>query len=260
MIAWQITIVFALGLITGIINSIAGGGTLLSFPALVLLGVDPIQANVTNTVALWPGSLGGMIGFRRELQDSRRWALMLVCPSLAGGLVGAVLLLVTPSSTFASIVPYLILFATLLFAAGERIAKRTGKRLHGGPDSDREAIGAGWWAAAIAFQFGVAVYGGYFGAGIGILMLAALGLLGLTDIHRMNAVKNLLAGSINAIAALYFALEGPVRWRFALIMAAGALVGGYGGAGLARTLGRTLVRRAVVCIGLAMTLYLLIRR
>src|SRR5262249_4855535 len=124
MITWQMLAVFAAGFLAGMINSVAGGGTLLSFPALIWVGVAPIQANVTSTVSLWPGSLGGMLGFRRELGDSKRWMLMLVGPSIVGGLVGAALLLLTPPRAFALVVPYLILFATILFAAGEPIARR----------------------------------------------------------------------------------------------------------------------------------------
>jgi uncharacterized membrane protein YfcA len=247
-------VVFAAGFVAGMINSVAGGGTLVSFPALIWTGVDPIQANVTSTVSLWPGSLGGMIGFRRELGESRHWMLMLVGPSVIGGLVGAFLLLLTPAPVFAFIVPWLILFATVLFAVGEPLSRRFARLNSVDVGSQK------WLAAAIAFQFFVAVYGGYFGAGIGILMLAALSLLGLRDIHQMNALKNFFAVSINLIAALYFVLTGPVHWRFALFMALGSVAGGYGGAGLARKLGRSFVRRAVIFIGLAMALSLLFRR
>lgn len=228
----------------------------MSFPALVWIGIDPIQANVTSTVSLWPGSLGGMIGFRRELRNSREWMLMLVGPSLAGGLAGAALLLLTPPRAFASIVPYLILFATFLFALSEPMTRRLRR---GHPSSTERTRGFTWWMAAIVFQFSVAVYGGYFGAGIGILMLAALGLLGLTDIHQMNGLKNFFAVCINIVAAVYFMLFGPVRWQFAAVMALGSVAGGYGGAGLAKKLGRTFVRRTVIFVGLAMTLSLLFR-
>jgi uncharacterized protein len=251
---WEGGVVFAAAFIAGMINSVAGGGTLLTFPALVLVGRDPIIANVTSTVALWPGSLGGMLGFRRELGDARRWMVLLAGPSVVGGLVGAVLLLRTPSRIFALIVPYLILFATLLFAAQEPIARQLRPRGQHHPDDVQ------WWIGAALFQFLVAVYGGYFGAGIGILMLAALGLLGLTDIHQMNGLKNFFAVCINLIAALYFMAFGPVNWTDALVMAVGAIAGGYGGAGLARKLGRDFVRRAVVVIGFGMGISLLYRR
>ncbi|HXU37844.1 MAG TPA: sulfite exporter TauE/SafE family protein [Blastocatellia bacterium] len=263
MAVWQIPLVFLAAFAAGMMNSVAGGGTLVTFPTLVWLGIDPIQANVTSTVALWPGSLGAMVGFRRELGDSRRWMLLLGAPSVVGGLIGARLLLLTPSPVFASIVPYLILFATILFAAGEPLMRRlraNNPRRDSEQGSTIQARGRAWWAGAIAFQFFVAIYGGYFGAGIGILMLAALGMLGLTDIHQMNGLKNFFAVCINIVAAAYFIASGRVEWSYALVMAVGAIAGGYGGAGLARRLGRQFVRRAVIVIGLAMAVSLLFRR
>jgi uncharacterized protein len=257
MSLWHGVVVFVAAFIAGMMNSVAGGGTLLTFPALIWLGMDPIQANVTSTVSLWPGSLGAMYGFRRELGDSRRWMLLLAPVSVVGGLAGAFLLLRTPSRVFASIVPYLILFATILFAAQEPITRR----LQGDASAKSERVKSPrWWVWAMAFQFAVAIYGGYFGAGIGILMLAALGLLGLTDIHQMNGLKNFFAVCINLVAASYFALRGSVDWPYAGVMMAGAIAGGYGGAGLARKLGRRFVRRAVIFIGLAMAVSLLFRR
>jgi uncharacterized membrane protein YfcA len=255
---WQGLVIFAAAAGAGMMNSVAGGGTLLTFPALIWVGVDPKVANITSTIALWPGSLGGMIGFRRELRESRKWMLLLAGPSVLGGLAGAILLLSTPPRTFASIVPHLILFATVLFAAGEPIARRLGRR-HAEAQAERESSRA-WWAGAVVFQFFSAMYGGYFGAGNGIVMLAVLGLLGLTDIHQMNGLKNFFAVCINLVASVYFILWGAVNWPYAIVMAVGAIAGGYGGAGLARRLGRRFVRRAVVFIGLAMTVSLLFRR
>lgn len=267
MAVWQIPLVFAAAFVAGMMNSVAGGGTLVTFPTLVWIGIDPISANITSTVALWPGSLGALVGFRRELGDSRRLMLLLGAPSVAGGLIGARLLLLTPSPVFASIVPFLILFATILFAAGEPLMRRLRAR-DPKQSSEQASEEAGtnrtrtraWWTGAIVFQFLVAIYGGYFGAGIGILMLAALGLLGLTDIHQMNGLKNFFAVCINVVAAAYFIGSGRVEWSYALVMVVGAVAGGYGGAGLARKLGRTFVRRAVIFIGLAMALSLLLRR
>jgi uncharacterized membrane protein YfcA len=255
---WHGSLVFLTALIAGMMNSVAGGGTLVTFPTLVWMGMDPIRANVTCTVALWPGSLGAMVGFRRELGDSRRWMLLLGAPSVAGGLIGACLLLLTPSRLFAASVPFLILFATILFAAGEPITRRLAL------NSDRESGAEGspprsWWIAAMVFQFVVAIYGGYFGAGMGILMLGALGLMGLTDIHQMNGLKNFFAVCINIVAAAYFIASGRVEWTYALVMVVGAIAGGYGGAGLARKLGRRFVRRAVIVIGLGMAVSLLFR-
>ncbi|HXG66343.1 MAG TPA: sulfite exporter TauE/SafE family protein [Blastocatellia bacterium] len=253
-IIFHVSVAFGAAFLAGMINSVAGGGTLISFPALVWLGVDPVRANATNTLALWPGSLAGMLGFRREMADSRRWILLLGLPSLLGGVAGAALLLLTPANIFAAMVPWLILFATLIFAVGDQMNRRFRHETMG------TAPSRAWWAGAMVFQFFVAVYGGYFGAGIGILMLAALGMLGLTDIHRMNGLKNFFAACINGVAAIYLAIAGAVVWPDALVMAAGAICGGYGGAGLARKLGRPFVRRVVIAVGLAMTVLMLFQR
>jgi hypothetical protein len=255
----QVCVIFGAAFVAGLVNSVAGGGTLLTFPTLVWLGRDPIIANASNAVALWPGQLASVVGFRRELRGGRRWLWRLAPSSLAGGVLGAILLLVTPSRVFASIVPYLIFFATILFAFQEPITRRLHRRAHGAPAVGAEESST-WWIWAAVFQFAVAVYGGYFGAGMGILMLAALGILGLTDIHHMNGLKNAFAVCINGVAALYFSACGVVNWSDALVMAAGAIAGGYGGAGLARYVGRGVVRRAVVVIGVAMGVSLLLRR
>ncbi len=242
---WQEAVIAAAAFAAGLINSIAGGGTLLSFPALIWLGRDPVIANATSTVALWPASLAGVFGFRRELKGGARLLLAFGVPSLAGGILGAVLLLRTPPGTFARLVPFLVLFATLLLALQEPISKR----LRG---EENEKPSRAWWAGAVVFQFFVGVYGGYFGAGIGILMLAALGLLGFSDIHRMNGLKNVLAILINGVAAVYFILSGAVIWVDVLVMTFAAIAGGYSGARLAYKLGRRFVRNAVIVIGLVM--------
>jgi uncharacterized membrane protein YfcA len=250
------TIVIALAAFAaGAINSIAGGGTLLSFPALVWIGVNPVMANATNTFALWPGSFAAMVGFRRELANVRRWLLLLTIPALLGGATGGVLLLHTSMATFTRLVPFLILGATLLLAGQELITRRLGlvARAHENPS-------AAWITIVAIFQFLVGIYGGYFGAGIGILILAALGLIGLTDMHEMNGLKNLLAICINGIAAIYFAWSGAVLWKDGFIMAVAAIIGGYLGARVARHLGRTFVRRSVVVIGLAMGIALFFKR
>jgi uncharacterized membrane protein YfcA len=241
--------------LAGAINSIAGGGTLLSFPALVWIGVDPVLANATNTIALWPGSLAGAVGFRRDLAQVRRWMFYLTLPALAGGGLGAVILLHTSSKTFSRIVPFLILGATLLLAAQEFIARRMSLLADENRSPSKRAV-----AMAFAFQFLVGIYGGYFGAGIGILMLAALGLIGMRDMHQMNGLKNLLAICINGVAAIYFMLSGAVLWHFALSMAVASIAGGYGGARVARRMGRKFVRSAVVSIGLVMAVALFIQQ
>jgi uncharacterized membrane protein YfcA len=239
-------IIFGAAFVAGAINSIAGGGTLISFPALVWLGRNPILANATNAAALWPGSFAGMVGFRKDLATLPRWLLWLTIPSLLGGAAGAILLLHTSTRTFERLVPWLILGATLLLAFQEMITRRV--RL----------------SSNIAFvfilQFIVSIYGGYFGAGMGILMLAALGFIGLTDLHQMNGLKNLLAICINGVAAVYFAVSGAVIWPDAILMAVAAVLGGFAGAKLAKRLGRKFVRTAVVVIGLGMTIALLLKR
>ncbi len=233
---------FGAAFAAGAINSVAGGGTLISFPTLIWLGLPSIVANATNTVAIWPGSLASAWAYRRELTTVERRIWVLVAPSLIGGIVGALLLRLTPVLLFDRLVPFLILGATCLFMAQEPL-----QRLLVPP---RTSVGpsAKW------------LDGGYFGAGAGILMLAAFGILGLRDIHQMNGLKNLLAVSMNGIAGLYFVWQGMVFWPEALVMAAGAIVGGVGGAGIARRIGQETVRRLVVAIGFGIALLLLIRR
>jgi len=247
--------IFAASFAAGAVNSIAGGGTLLSFPTLIWLGRDPIVANATNAVALWPGSLAAMLGFRRELVAAHRRALWLTAPSIVGGALGAVLLLHTPSKVFGALVPYLILFATGLFAAQRPITRALGPRT-------LSAASRHSWLAAAGFQLLVATYGGYFGAGMGIVMLAALALLGLGDIHEANALKNLFAVCINGIAAALFVAGSAIDWSDAALMATGAVAGGFFGAELGRRLGREFVHRAVVTIGLiaALSTLVLLRR
>ncbi len=257
----QILIIFAAAFLAGIVNAIAGGGTLITFPVLIWLGLDPIIANVTSTVGIVPGTVGGVIGFRREMSDIRKWLKLFIAPSLIGGLIGAFLLLLTPSKFFAAIVPFLVLFATLLFSLQEPINRRlrrstedslSGKNIHD--------VSTNWLISAVALQFLVAVYGGYFGAGIGILMLAVLGLIGLTDLHQMNGLKNTLAFSINGIAAISFMVSGNIEWAVAAIMAVASLLGGYAGAKMARIFGRTFVRRFVILTGLIMAISLFFNR
>lgn len=240
------------------INAIAGGGSLVTFPTLVALGVPPITANATSTVALWPGTMASMWGYRRELIGARRWALAFAVPSFAGGILGALLLLQTPEKRFAAIVPWLILGASALFIAQRplmRLLAQTGgmRRPISGPDGHLLPPSA----AFLIYQFGVSVYGGYFGAGAGILMLAALGLMGLINIHQMNGLKNWGGGVMNFVAVVVFALSGVVNWPVAGAMAVGAGLGGIGGSLMAQRVGQTWVRRGVVAIGLGSGLAML---
>jgi uncharacterized membrane protein YfcA len=235
---------FSAAFAAGAINSIAGGGTLITFPVLIWLGLDPKVANGTSTVALWPGLFGGLFGYRRELENSSPILIRLGLTSIVGGALGAWLLILTPSPVFAQQVPFLILFATLLFMSNGLINKRL--RL-GSLEARPTKL---WWTGAIVFQFFSAIYGGYFGAGNGILMLAAMGLLGLNELNRANGIKNFLGICINSIAVLSFSFAGLVVWRDALVMAVGALAGGYFGASMAVRIGQLWVRRGVIAIGL----------
>jgi uncharacterized protein len=236
-------ILFASAFAAGAVNSIAGGGTLITFPVLIWLGLDPKVANATSTVALWPGLFGGLFGFRKELENSSQLLLRLGTISIIGGAIGAWLLIWTPSPVFARLVPFLILFATILFMAQGSITRRL--RLQ--PLVEQPKVS--WWIGAMVFQFFSSIYGGYFGAGNGILMLAAMGLLGLHDIHRANGIKNFLGICINSIAVLSFSLSHLVVWSDALLMAVGALLGGYVGASMAVRIGQVWVRRGIVVIG-----------
>ncbi|MEW6127184.1 MAG: sulfite exporter TauE/SafE family protein [Acidobacteriota bacterium] len=257
----QIIIIVVAAFLAGIVNAIAGGGTLITFPALIWIGLDPVVANVTSTVGIVPGTIGGVFGFRHEMSGIRRWLKWFILPSVIGGLIGALLLLLTPSKIFASIVPFLILFATALFSLQEPINRRLRRSIENSSSgvTPREAT-TKWLVGATALQFLVAIYGGYFGAGIGILMLAVLGLIGLTDIHQMNGLKNTMGFSINGIAAISFMVSGNVRWFAAAAMAVAALLGGYCGAKIARVLGRTFVRRFVIIVGLIMAISLFFNR
>ena len=244
-------ILFAAAFAAGAINSIAGGGTLITFPVLIWLGLDPKVANATSTVALWPGLFGGLFGYRRELADSSQFLVRLGSISVVGGAVGAWLLIWTPSPLFARLVPFLILFATILFMLQGTI----NRRLKLQPVIARPE--KSWWLGAMIFQFFSAMYGGYFGAGNGILMLAAMGLLGLHDLHRANGIKNFLGICINSIAVLSFSLSHLVIWPDALWMACGALLGGYAGASMAVRIGQLVVRRAIIVIGFVITFVML---
>jgi uncharacterized membrane protein YfcA len=250
----HVSVAFGSAFVAGAINSVAGGGTLVSFPTLVWLGLNSVSANATSTVAIWPGTVGSAWGYRRELREAETRFRVLIVPSLIGGIIGALLLKVTPASVFDRLVPFLILFATLLFMAQEAIQRRLKTADAASHHSAR------WLVGALLFQFAVGVYGGYFGAGIGILMLAALSIMGLSDIHEMNSLKVVFGGAINGIAAAYFIWAGMVYWPDVLVMAVGAILGGWGGAGTARRMGRRTVRRIVVGLGFAMAISLFIKK
>lgn len=237
----------------GAINAVAGGGSLVSFPALLATGYPSKTANVTNTVALWPGYLGGSIGYRGELRRQRRRILVLAGPAFLGSLVGSVVLLGTPDATFDAIVPFLILFACGVMAFQgplSRLARSASRREVGAPPVTPPL------AAAV---FVLAIYGAYFGGGLGIIMLATLAILLPDDLQHSNALKGLLSALINFVAVAYFALFGPVAWQAVIVMALGALAGGYLGVGIARRLGSFWLRVAVITYGVTTALILLAR-
>lgn len=250
-------VLFAASSVAGVVNSIAGGGSLITFPVLVWLGRAPILANATNTVSLSPGSVAALHGFRRELVGLRRWILWGTIPSLAGGVLGALLLLRTPAAVFAWLVPYLILFATGLFALSAPV--NAFMRRHAAAEGALGVPARPRWVPVMLYQLLVSVYGGYFGAGIGIMMLAGLGLAGFTAIRRMMALRNYYAILINAIAAVYFIVFGAVSWPDAAVLTAGQIAGSLVGARVARALPPAIVHWLVVAIGMAMALALLVR-
>lgn len=246
-------VLFIAAIIAGAINSVAGGGTLISFPSLIAFGVPSIEANATNTAAMWVGSLSSAMAYSKDTKVYRDLLLPLVIPSIIGGLLGAFALVVTPPQLFNQIVPFLVLFATLLFAFRDVITKLF--KLNDGAESVN-ALGRVW---GFLFQLFVAMYGGYFGAGIGILMLASLSVMGLRDIHRMNGLKTILATLINVIAFVFFALKGLVVWHLAVLMALGALIGGYGGARLAKRVDQRYIRAFVIVVGLVVSVWLFVK-
>lgn len=308
-LTWQQSLVlFVASMLAGGVNSVAGGGTLLTFPALIAIGQTALIANATSTVALWPGQLSSLWGYRKEIGQTRAVIVPLSVLGMLGGVVGAWLLLITPASTFDKLVPFLVLLATALFMAQEPLARRNRTRLarqasasqagntrtadagaqQTAPPENSGASLASVPASSVspssvtspaaltadtkasdAFRrptiaigllaFGIAIYGGYFGAGIGILTLAALGFLGFTNIHQMNGVKNIFTLCINGIAAIIFVCKGLVDWRVAALMAGGAIFGGYAGAGVARRIGQQNVRRVIIGLGVVLTLSLLLR-
>ena len=228
----------------GVINSVAGGGSFLTFPALVFAGVPAVVANASSTVALVPSAVTAAYAYRediRSLQEAHLKSWFVV--SLIGGAIGAALLLVTSDKTFRQIAPWLLLFATLVFTFGAQISTALRGRLHGNQ------------VLMLSLLFPVAVYGGYFGGGIGIMILAAFRLYGLTDIHGMNGVKTILSGLLNAVAAVIFIAAHQVYWIPTLAMTAAGIVGGFVGPFIARRMPPIVIRGAVIAVGVLMTGY-----
>lgn len=236
------------GAAAGAMNALAGGGTFFSFPALLAAGLPPVTANATNSVALWPASLAAVWAYRHELQHYAAQLRGMVVRALAGGAAGALLLLATPNQTFAVLVPWLLLMATLLFALAPHLNRWRATRAAGAP-APRNAC------ASHAFQLLVACYGGFFGAGMGIVMIAAIAMQGVKEIHEIQALKNLLSAAIYSIAALTFVVSGAVSWPHLLLCAAAAAIGGYGAGRIARRLPAVWLRRFVLFVGTLLTCY-----
>lgn len=237
--------------VAGAINAVAGGGSLVSFPALVAVGYTAKVANITNTVALWPGYIGGSIGYAAQLSGQRRRVTVLAAPSILGALLGSAILLYTPAASFEAIVPFLILFAAALMALQTRLAAWVASHRPERKDADANV-------EVLVAVFGLAIYGAYFGAGLGILTLAVLSILLPDDLHRSNALKGLISAIINAAAVVYFAIWGPVEWAPAAVMAAAALAGGYYGVGAARRFSPQVLRTVVVVYAVIAALVILL--
>ncbi len=226
----------------GLMNAVAGGGSFLTFPALIFAGIPSVVANASSTVALFPASFASAWAYRHDFPKMEKLATpAILAVSAVGGIVGALLLIFTPERTFDALVPWLLLGATVLFAAGRRLTPILQRHVHMGP------------VTLCGVQFIIAVYGGYFGGAIGILMLAAFALFGLSDINAMNALKTLLAGCLNAIAVVCFVIAGKVAWGPAMIMLGAAVAGGYVGARVARRMNPDHVRAAIIAVGVIMT-------
>jgi hypothetical protein len=263
--------VFMIAATAGVINAIAGGATILTVPFLMFVGLDAKTANASNTLGLCLGSLTGAIGFRAHFRRTTGELLEFLLMSLVGGFLGAILLRHTSKEAFDHLVLWLILGATGLFAFQEPLKRWfTGPQRWATPAPAEGAVGdpgsssggessRRWGLGILALQFLVGVYGGYFGAGIGILMLAILGFAGVDDLHERNGIKNLSAFLINGVAAIGFAAWGMVDWRASLLMATGAMTGAFFGARLARRLGARAVRAVVILIGVASTVWIIAR-
>jgi uncharacterized membrane protein YfcA len=239
---------FVAGLMGGALNAVAGGGSFIAFPALLLVGVPPIPANATNTLALWMGATASGGAYRKRLDVPHRVLIPLLVTSIIGGIAGAFLLLKTPAHTFMRVLPWLMLGATLLFVFGKHLARGKGSSV--GHDASTAAI-----VGASIFELVVSVYGGYFGGGVGIVNLAMLTAVGMTDIHAMNALKSVLGMAINGIAVMVFIAKGAIYWQQVIVMTGGALVGGYFGAHYAQKLPQAWVRWFVILVGAGMTVY-----
>jgi uncharacterized protein len=246
MTAWHIALVSIAALCAGAMNAVAGGGTFFSFPALLAVGVPPVIANASNSVALWPASLSGAWAYRNELSSHKRYLIPLGAVSFIGGIAGGLLLLATQDAMFSRLIPWLLLFATLLFTFSGRISQwLRGEHKHKPANS----------VGSLAGQGLVSIYGGFFGAGMGILMLASLAMAGHEDVHEINAIKNLLSAIVYSVTVLTFVAAGAVSWPYTLVMLAAATLGGYCGATFARRIPPIWLRRFIITVGMLLTAF-----
>jgi uncharacterized protein len=253
----DIVLYFAVAAISGAVNAVAGGGTFLTFPVLILGGLSAVSANIMSTIALWPGAVASAFAYRSEIENDRQALIIFrdflkksILVSILGSILGTAILLMTPEVTFQALVPWLLLFASCIFTFGKRGFRFF--NLFGEMNPRRRFAG-------YALQFAIAVYGGYFGAGIGILMLAMLQLMGMREIHQMNALKTILGSAINGVAWIIFAFSGKIVWDLAIIMIAGGIFGGYFGARIAVRVPPEKVRILVSVIAFAMTAYFFVK-
>ena len=254
----MIVLLFLAAAIGGGLNAVAGGGSFLTLPALIFSGVSPVVANATSTLALWPASISSTFAYRGDIKTSRRWVVILGVTSVAGGLAGAQLLVRTSDSSFLRLLPWLMLVAAVTFTFGNKLRQKTSN-----PGSHHFESGGDWHPSMLGIvfmQLAIAAYGGYFGGGMGIMMLATLALAGMTNIHEMNGLKALLGVSINGLALLTFVLSGAIQWKYGLTMAAGGILGGYSTAAFARRLEPRYVRMFVIVVGWSMTVYFFLRK
>ena len=242
----EVVSLVAAGMAAGAINAVAGGGTLVTFPTLLFFNTAPVVANATSTLALMVGTAGSVYGYRRHLDAVKRWLWRFGPVSVIGGLIGSALLTRTSDSTFSKLIPFLILFATIVFLAQGVVSRFVRHELETGERTHRVWV-------AILFQFAVSIYGGYFGAGIGILMLASLGFIGLRNIHEMNMLKTVLSSLINLVASVWFIGAGLIDWPKAAVITVGALVGYFLGSHFSQRIPPLRVRQIITAIGFILT-------
>ncbi len=247
-------ILFIAALIAGIANSITGGGSFLSFPTLLLTGVPPIQANATNSVAIWPGVVTSFIGYRREVRDFLRLFPLLTVVGIAGGLAGAKILLRTSQTTFLRLIPWLLLIGTLVFLYGVRVAGWIRRRTEAHP-----RVSAAARALNVIVLLLISLYIGYFGAGVAILVAAVFALMGIESMHAINGLRTYLVSVSNLVAIITFIAAGAIFWPQAGVMVIGTIIGGYGGARFARKMDPRFIRWLVLALGFGTSVYFFYR-